>query len=299
LGEVQLINYSELHIPCAGCSSIQPISSSILPHAGGPKPSASTLHAHIHKHQLIAMAKSLQSQAKRPQSRAKAPQSRAKAKQSRAKASQPRTKAKQAPQSRKTAPSDAKRLKNVGAQIFDTMVERRKVKGWKKLVKFLRTDYATMCSGFQQRCWSPGRSSVQLLQINWCSARMHGVEAEVNWYIGLEGIVHLPTAVAATVPGVYLAKTTWSTPPTGPPTPMASITNLRWIGFTREFLEVLTFLELDGRLLGDDCGLDKTKYDRLVHMLTFNCDLPDGGILALLPRMSACIQASARRRRST
>ena len=48
-----------------------------------------------------------------------------------------------------------------------------------------------------------------------------------------------------------------------------------------------------------NCGLDKTKYDRLVHMLTFNCDLPDGGILALLPRMSACIQASARRRRST
>jgi hypothetical protein len=80
---------------------------------------------------------------------------------------------------------------------------------------------------------------------------------------------------------------------------MASITNLRWIGFTRELLEELTFLELDGRLQRDDCGLDKTKYDRLVHMLTFNCDLPDGGILALLPRMSARIQASARRRRST
>ena len=183
----------------------------------------------------------MKSRAKQPQSRAKVPQSRAKVKQSRAKAPQSRTPVQLLAQGLGEALGTSK------------LSEKRKVKGWKKCVKFLRKDYTEMCN--------TARSSVQLLQVNWCSAQMHGLEAEVNWYIGANSIAELPTAVAP-MPGVYLAKTTWLALPVGPPTPMASITNLRWLGTTSELLEMTKASRKE---------LGKRKYGRLVQMLTRNC----------------------------
>ena len=209
--------------------------SSILLNSIGLKPSAFVLQAHIHKHQLVAMAKatrSLHSRAKKPQSRAKKPQSRAKAPQSRAKA-----------QSR-------------SCKVF---VRFKLSKGWKACVKFLRKDYKEMCNA--------SRPSVQLLRITSCSELMHGFEAEVNWYTGGNEYVTLPTAVAEAKPGVYLAKTKWlrlkdfAQDDVGPQTPVASIDHLRWLGTTRELMAMTKASRKE---------LGKKKYDRLVEMLACN-----------------------------
>lgn len=201
-----------------------------------PKPSAADLHAPMHKHQLAAMAKATRSPAK-PQSRAKVPQSRSHVPQSRAKA----------PQSRATAPSIARPRQACQPS-----------KGWKACVKFLRNDRAD-CSK---------RAKSQLIRVIACSALWHGMEAEVNWYTGGNAYVQLPTAVAVAMPGVYLVKATWSHvrgDDGGPDSPVASIDHLRWLGTA---LEILEMTEAFGKELG------KKQYDRLVEMLTFNCDSP-------------------------
>ena len=181
---------------------------------------------------------SKQSRAKKPQSQAKVPQSRAK----------------KEPQSRAEAPQPRPSLP--------------KARSWNTCVNFLSKGYNDMCN--------TARNSVQLVNVVDCSALLHGVQAEVNWYIGGNAFVEMPTAVAVVMPGLYLAKTTWyrmgpnfPEEDAGPDTAVASINNLRWLGTTSEFLEVT---KASRNVLG------KTKYDRLLEMLTFNCDNPPDGM---------------------
>jgi hypothetical protein len=100
--------------------------------------------------------------------------------------------------------------------------------GWKACVRFLRTHHRSMCN--------TARHQDQLLHVNACSALMTGMQADVDWYIGGNAYVNLPTAVAEVPNGVYLAKTKWYTlkgcpdEEVGPETATASIGNLRWIG---------------------------------------------------------------------
>ena len=112
------------------------------------------------------------------------------------------------------------------------------------------------------------RHQDQLLHVNACSALMTGMQADVDWYIGGNAYVNLPTAVAEVPNGVYLAKTKWYTlkgcpdEEVGPETATASISNLRWIGTTGEVTEMI---------MASQKELGKRKYNRLVEMLTINC----------------------------
>ena len=84
----------------------------------------------------------------------------------------------------------------------------------------------------------------QLINVLCCSKLLHGVEAEVNWYIGGNSYVALPTAVAAKRPGLYLAKAKFvrfkdlPEDEQGPQTAAASITCLRWLGARKEFMKM-------------------------------------------------------------
>ena len=64
--------------------------------------------------------------------------------------------------------------------------------------------------------------------------------AEVNWYTGGRYTVTLPTLNKIPMPGVYLAKAKhiqWHYPPWMARFP--SITQLRWIGTRRQFVQVI------------------------------------------------------------
>ncbi len=205
----------------------------------GLKPSVADLHAHIHKHQLAPMAKPTRS--KKPQPRSKKPQSRAKKPQSRAKV----------PQSRAKAPQP--RVKGAGKIAGQGAATRR----WKACVKFLAKDYSEISK--------KPMDTVQLLCLISCSALVHGISAEVNWYIGGNSIVTLPAATAEAKPGAYLANTTWSQfgAEDYSEMPVASIDHLRWLGTASE---LMTMTRASRKELGNQ------KYARLVEMLTFNCD---------------------------
>jgi hypothetical protein len=259
-----------------------------------------------------AKKRSKQSRVKKPQSRAKKPQSRAKQskrpKQSQAK--EPQSRAKE-PQSRAEAPQSRPRRGRGLSQVMLNHMRRGEAErvaqnvkkagkdlceacnpyfpqglgqacnpysegwgyegspnGWRTCVNFLSKDYTEMCD--------TARNSLQLIQINACSALMHGVQADVNWYIGGNSYVELPAAVAAVRPGVYLAMTTWfrmgpnfPEEDAGPEAPVASINHLRWLGTANKFLEMVR---------ASRNTLGKKHYDRLVEMLTFYCDSQsDGG----------------------
>ena len=115
------------------------------------------------------------------------------------------------------------------------------------------------------------KGSFQLIHVIACSELMHGIEAEVNWYIGGNSYVALPTAVAAKKPGVYLAKAKFirikdfPDEDEGPQTTIASITRLRWLGARKEFMQ-LAELPTVIKYLG------KNKHHRLMEMLNFNSD---------------------------
>ena len=264
------------------------------------------VHTHTHTRQLVAMGKATQSRAKQPQPRAKQskpskqPQSRAK------KRSKQPSKRSKAPQSARSywkkrlgeirkvmaeAPQSQPRCDRTrGRGLSEFMLNHIKrghpecvlqdvtktcgkdpgglgeacnpySKGWKKCIDFLSKGCTETCD--------KSRNSVQLLQINGCSALMQGVQADVNWFIGGSAYVELPAAVAAVRPGVYLAMTTWfpmvPRSEMGPETPVANISRLRWIGTAQEIFEMVR---------ASRHTLGKKRYDRLVEMLTFNVDSP-------------------------
>ena len=267
------------------------------------------VHTHTHTRQLVAMGKATQSRAKQPQPRAKQskpskqPQSRVK---KRSKQPSKRAKAPQSARSYwKKKPEGIRKviLKKQGAAVRKVIAaapqsrprrDRTRVvikrghpervlqdvtktcgtdpeglgeacnpysKGWKKCIDFLSKGCTETCD--------KSRNSVQLLQINGCSALMQGVQADVNWFIGGSAYVELPAAVAAVRPGVYLAMTTWfpmvPRSEMGPETPVANISRLRWIGTAQEIFEMVR---------ASRNTLGKKRYDRLVEMLTFNVDSP-------------------------
>ena len=109
---------------------------------------------------------------------------------------------------------------------------------------------------------------------------LHGIEAQVRWYAGGDDLVSLPTAVAALVPGVYMVKPKFfpvkSTDDDdyGPHTPVASISQLRWLDTMSEFDRRVMVL---GRF---SAFLDQEKYQRLRTMLG-DYDLDEGNSLAV------------------
>ena len=118
------------------------------------------------------------------------------------------------------------------------------------------------------------KGSFQLIHVLTCSELLHGVEAEVNWYTGGNSYVTLPTAVAEKRPGVYLAKAKFirfkdiPEDEQGPQTAAASISHLRWLGTRKEFMKIA-----QSPICIKHTG--KRKHDRLMEMLTFNCDCSD------------------------
>ena len=115
------------------------------------------------------------------------------------------------------------------------------------------------------------KGSFQLIHVLACSELLHGVEAEVNWYLGGNSYVILPTAVAETRPGIYLARAKFIRPKglpedeQGPETAAASITCLRWLGARKKFMKM-------AKLPNSIKHLGKNKHNRLMEMLNFNCD---------------------------
>ena len=81
----------------------------------------------------------------------------------------------------------------------------------------------------------------------------------------------MPTAVAETRPGVYLAKAKFirfkdlPEDEQGPQTAAASISRLRWLGARKEFMKI-------AKLPNSIKYLGKIKHRRLMEMLNFNCD---------------------------
>ena len=200
--------------------------------------------------------------ATKPQSRAKAmratkPQSRATKPQSRAKATQSRAKA---PQSRALVLPEFIRTPRGDAIRFNS-------DGWKACVKFLGQDYKSMCD--------TRKPSYQLLHVNAYESMLHGIEADVNWYIGGNAYVTItaPQSRGAwRCPGVVLAKTKFlqvrdlHDADVGPHTIHARISNIRWLGYTNEFAAMTVASRKE---------LGKKKYDRLMEMLTFYEDCLD------------------------
>ena len=115
------------------------------------------------------------------------------------------------------------------------------------------------------------KGSFQLIHVIACSELMHGIEAEVDWYIGGNSYVTLPTAVAEKRPGVYLAKAKFlrfkdfPEDEQGPQTAAASISRLRWLGARKEFMKM-------AKLPNVIKSIGKNKHRRLMEMLNFNCD---------------------------
>ena len=136
----------------------------------------------------------------------------------------------------------------------------RGFKGWKVCENLLRQSMERIRKG-----------SFQLMHVLACSELMHGVDAEVNWFIGGNSYVTLPTAVAEKRPGVYLAKAkfirTKDIPEDeqGPQTAIASITCLRWLGSRNAFMKMATSPKCIEKV-------GKSKHDRLMEMLNYDCD---------------------------
>ena len=107
------------------------------------------------------------------------------------------------------------------------------------------------------------KGSFQLIHVLACSELLHGVEAEVNWYIGGNSYVTLPPAVAPARPGVYLARVHLGL--FGQGWTAASIKYLRWMGARKEFMKM-------AKLPNSIKYLGKNKHSRLMEMLNFNCD---------------------------
>lgn len=115
------------------------------------------------------------------------------------------------------------------------------------------------------------KGSYQLIHLLACSQLMHGVEAEVNWYIGGNSYVTMPTAVADSRPGVYLAKAKFigkkdiPEDDQGPQAAIVSLTGLRWLGARNEFIRMAK-KSYSIKYLG------KNKHNRLMEMLNCNCE---------------------------
>ena len=148
-----------------------------------------------------------------------------------------KTKRKKKPQSRKRGTAVAEK-------------KPRDFKGWKVCENLLHQSMEEIRKG-----------PFQLIHVLACSELLHGVEAEVNWYIGGNSYVTLPPAVAEVVPGVYLAKVYLGL--FGQGFTAASITRLRWLGARKEFMKMA---KLPNSIIGKD------KHGRLMEMPTFNCD---------------------------
>ena len=133
--------------------------------------------------------------------------------------------------------------------------------GWITVAEFLRKDSKAL-SRDNQNC-------IQLIHVLSCAELSVGMQAEVNWYTGGNHYVTLPNAVTEKPPGIYFAKakhirwTDLSEEDQGPQTPMASITNLRWLGTRRQFLKIA---KERGREVG------KKSFGLLMEMLTANYD---------------------------
>lgn len=188
----------------------------------------------------------LQVRAKRRQSDAKAPQARGTKK----------------PQSRGDEKPPQSRMRTPKAAHEPGEVCNPYSPGWKACLRHMSKDYQAMSK--PSKDYTTARST-QLIHINECSAVLSGVQAEVNWYIGGNGLADLPDQRRAVQPGVYLAKAAFwpSFLCEGPDDVVADMTELRWLGSTSELLATTKACR---SLLG------KAKYDRLVHMLTFNCE---------------------------
>ena len=98
---------------------------------------------------------------------------------------------------------------------------------------------------------------------------IHGIEADVNWYIGGNAFVTVAaphSRGAWRCPGVVVAKTTFlqvrdlDGDDVGPHTIHARISNIRWLGYTDEFMAMTRASRKE---------LGKKKYDRLMEMMTF------------------------------
>ena len=129
------------------------------------------------------------------------------------------------------------------------------VAAWKACWTLLGRDYKQICG--------PGPNGFHLVHIIACSGLMHGYEAEVNWYTGGNCIVTMPTAVAEATPGVYLVKRKitrlYMHDEDLCATPAGSITHLRRLGSSAEFIQ-MTFVQSD--------KLGSFRYDKLMDMLS-------------------------------
>ena len=145
----------------------------------------------------------------------------------------------------KVQPQSRKRVTGAGKKP-------RVFTGWKVCKNLLRKSMKEIRKG-----------SFQLIHVLTCSELLHGVEAEVNWYIGGNSYVTLPPAVAEARPGVYLAKVYLGL--FGQGFTAASIKRLRWLGARKEFMKM-------AKLPNSIKYLGKNKHSRLMEMLNFNCD---------------------------
>ena len=159
----------------------------------------------------------------------------------------------------KVQPQSRKRVTGAGKKP-------RVFTGWKVCKNLLRKSMKEIRKG-----------SFQLIHVLTCSELLHGVEAEVNWYIGGNSYVALPTAVAAKRPGVYLAKAKFirfkdfpeePEDEQGPERAVASISHLRWLGARKEFMKI-------AKSPNSIKHIRKNQHQRLMEMLNFNCDSSD------------------------
>ena len=234
-----------------------------------------------------------QSQKKVPQSRTKVKQSQKKVSQSRKKVPQSRAKVQQArkqlPQSRSHVPQSRKRVQPPRiikvSQRTNVVAIAYMCNVWKGCVKLLLKHYTNTRHHLRLK-------HHQLFRMISCTVLLHGVEAEVNWFTGGNGIVTLPcdnrNLYGGSIqvdgifhqahdwsmnPGVYLAKCTdiveiqdLDEADQGPQTPSISISQIRWLGTTSEFIDYTTRSKKK---------LGKAKYDRLMEMLCSDSDSED------------------------
>ena len=132
----------------------------------------------------------------------------------------------------------------------------RGFEGWGACKRHLRRQFQEIRKG-----------SSQLVHVLACSKTVHGIEAAVNWYIGGNELVTMPSAVAVPLPGVYLVRAKfirmhgvldvdqWS----GRPRP--SLTHLRWLGARDEFIKMARCSRM---------ALGKNKHRHLMQMLSFD-----------------------------
>ena len=131
--------------------------------------------------------------------------------------------------------------------------------GWKACMRMLPDTRQR-----QRQKHRASHKGLQLFHIKECSELMHGMEANVAWYTGGREAVTLPEEDEEAAPGVYtgICHPLWDRvadeEDAGPQTPVAGITQLRWLGTTRDFIKFAKESRSD---------LGEQRYARLMEML--------------------------------